>query len=1515
MTVAIKKQLDESLRDALLAYYLAKVAPTKNPKFKSAEDLYEYWLLDVLVSQDVPTTPVACAIASLQQYINRILLRMEPGYGPESITPDQVQLWRNEMHQYRLWAAHQKLMYFPSMYLDPSLKENKSDNFQQLENDLNQNRIQPDAVQAAVLAYLTRFEEIANLNILNGYIDGDDFANSTYYFIAKSRSEHTYFWRSLNMAQRPFNDTATQATSPKRDQPEPYAWSDWEKADIPIPNDAVEHSIRPVWFNNRLFIIWAECIGQDPAAVNSTSSLHGDSTAHQRNPLLRLNLSYKKPDGSWSTPRTCLQGYSDDKALRDKDLNSIRPLIDSLAIHHQKESNDLLFVALRVHKDNTGSTGATENDYTFLKTAVIDKNLDIKPGISEPAKDAAANDQSAFHKNLIQVLHRGRQDSAQLKSRLQFKTHVQSIHWAHATPYSTDTTLWNFNGHQSQISSESNYDKVNSSFTLELTTQHKGTVLLILNTPPESNPALELFLILPDLDFSTTAYVEIGPGSTLTLTAGVNYDQNNALSLGGNLNIINVLRDESTSASFTLNRGADISGKFISTAALRHLINLDKSQPFSISIRNRLDSWTFDQVKVFYSTHLYARHIIYRKSNTHEKINADYSNLTVVAQSLGAIHLKDNFSHTWQNDEISKEGETFYYGVAWSRPDEGQNVVFSALKAITLKSPLSATSRQPPEITSNVTTPLGTVQTIDFSSSEIRRSDGSQQPRQSIRLNTAFTAELIRRTENSLDELFSRETQHLPEPALSGEVSSKMDFHGPYGRYFTELFLYLPWLIAHRLNTEHQYDEAERWIRYVFDPGNQSEYWGAEPLTGPDVPSYSEQAPQDPHQIALSHPVHFRKALYFLYLDILINRGDAAYRELTPDSLGEAKLWYARALDLLGPRPVVQRVDQWSDVSLQTLSETTSEGLRTFEKSLAGSSLTLQGRKGGSRQYVPAIDTPHLHLPFNPALLKRWDIAEGRLYNLRQNLDITGKPLHMPQFAAPLDPRALLGTHSQSDPGDVASGLPSAQIPPYRFTAIYSQALNAVESLCQFGATLLSLIERKEQAQLQELQQQQVWQLAKMSVDLQTQALRIDHQNRQALLASKAIAQGRGNHYRQLLEKDVSEAEAQASQLYLSSGSAELKASAAQVVAGGMMMIPSIFGFSNGGSRWEGAMHSATALAQCSAISDRTAAANIDRTALFARRREEWTLSRDQAQLELAQIEAQLAHFTEQETATRLQLRLAETTLSQTRATYDFLSKRFTKAQLYQWLNSQFSTLYYQAYDAVLALCLAAEACWQYERADFTTRFIRPGAWSTTYRGLGAGEQLKLSLLKMQSEYLQRNERELEIRKTVSLRQLKEKDSSVNKTWTDIQAGLTKGTCDFELTHAMFEDDYKDQNHYLRRIKTISVSLPALLGPYENIRATLTQTASRVFMAPGDKAPTMESKRASQQVALSTGIDDNGLFTLNFNDERYLPFEYTGAVSAWRLTFPNPEAQKVMLESLTDIIVHVSYTARVGGAQ
>lgn len=265
MTISIEKQLNETLRDIQVAYYLDQVVPHDpvlqqlglGDKLKTANDLYEFLLLDVQVSQEVETSYVASAIASLQQYINGVLMGMEPGYETKTLADHQIAEWRDQQCQYPLWAANQQLAYYPSIYIDPSLRMKKSKYFLQLENDINQNKIHLDTTQEAVKHYLASFEEVANLTIVNGYITDDDFANGTYYFIGKSRAENRYYWRSVDMSQRSY---VSGTNGPKHDYPQPGAWSDWTSADLGISEATVEKTIRPVFFNNRLFVVWVDVL-------------------------------------------------------------------------------------------------------------------------------------------------------------------------------------------------------------------------------------------------------------------------------------------------------------------------------------------------------------------------------------------------------------------------------------------------------------------------------------------------------------------------------------------------------------------------------------------------------------------------------------------------------------------------------------------------------------------------------------------------------------------------------------------------------------------------------------------------------------------------------------------------------------------------------------------------------------------------------------------------------------------------------------------------------------------------------------------------------------------------------------------------------------------------------------------------------------------------------------------------------------------------------------------------------
>lgn len=47
-------------------------------------------------------------------------------------------------------------------------------------------------------------------------------------------------------------------------------------------------------------------------------------------------------------------------------------------------------------------------------------------------------------------------------------------------------------------------------------------------------------------------------------------------------------------------------------------------------------------------------------------------------------------------------------------------------------------------------------------------------------------------------------------------------------------------------------------------------------------------------------------------------------------------------------------------------------------------------------------------------------------------------------------------------------------------------------------------------------------------------------------------------------------------------------------------------------------------------------------------------------------------------------------------------------------------------------------------------------------------------------------------------------------------------------------------------------------------------------------------------------------------DDRYLPFEGSGAISEWQLEMP-ADLRQFDYDSISDVIIHIRYTAREGG--
>jgi hypothetical protein len=146
------------------------------------------------------------------------------------------------------------------------------------------------------------------------------------------------------------------------------------------------------------------------------------------------------------------------------------------------------------------------------------------------------------------------------------------------------------------------------------------------------------------------------------------------------------------------------------------------------------------------------------------------------------------------------------------------------------------------------------------------------------------------------------------------------------------------------------------------------------------------------------------------------------------------------------------------------------------------------------------------------------------------------------------------------------------------------------------------------------------------------------------------------------------------------------------------------------------------------------------------------------------------------------------------------------------------------------------------------------------------------------------------------------------------------GTCSIILPEWFFDMDYP--GHYFRRIKSVSVSIPSVVGPYTSVNCTLSLTNHGIRtsksvaagygnpLAGGDER-FFKSAVLQTAIATSHAQNDTGMFELNFNDERFLPFEGAGAVSEWTLSLPQ-ENNQFDLASVADVILHIRYTARPG---
>jgi hypothetical protein len=322
------------------------------------------------------------------------------------------------------------------------------------------------------------------------------------------------------------------------------------------------------------------------------------------------------------------------------------------------------------------------------------------------------------------------------------------------------------------------------------------------------------------------------------------------------------------------------------------------------------------------------------------------------------------------------------------------------------------------------------------------------------------------------------------------------------------------------------------------------------------------------------------------------------------------------------------------------------------------------------------------------------------------------------------------------------------------------------------------------------------------------------------------------------------------------------------------------------------------------------------RTGGHQRRADDWIFQANSAARELMSIGRQIIASLIAEQVAFHDYSTVKAQVKQAAEVEDFLQTKFTSQVFYQWMQSGIANLYYQYYRFACDTARKAELTMKQElmRPELdATQFIQFNYWDTGRQGLLSGEALYLDIKRMELAYSDNNKRELELTRHVCLRQLDP---------IALLAFRITGSCTVTIPEWLYDRDCP--GHYFRRIKTLGLSIPSVVGPYTGINCSLRLQSSTIRTSPllanGRYARdlTQDDNRfvdyfsSTDTIVTSSGTNDSGMFETNLRDERFLPFEGAGAVCTLTLSLPD-QLRAFDYSTISDVIVHVRYTAREAG--
>jgi hypothetical protein len=524
-----------------------------------------------------------------------------------------------------------------------------------------------------------------------------------------------------------------------------------------------------------------------------------------------------------------------------------------------------------------------------------------------------------------------------------------------------------------------------------------------------------------------------------------------------------------------------------------------------------------------------------------------------------------------------------------------------------------------------------------------------------------------------------------------------------------------------------------------------------------------------------------------------------------------------------------------------------------------------------------------------------------------------------------------------------------APAPYYRFRPLVTQALSLTADVRALGAALLVALEKKDAEQLAVLRATHEKILGDQNEQVRVTRETEANQRVTALKVQRDGAVQRYQHFRKLLglTADVPKVD-QPIPLLSPSANATIdtsegvkllsheknelidleSASSDQQWAAGVQGVGSVLaiiptfnfalkpwgigaGFAWGGGNLAAAANALATVFTANAASSTFQANKAARLAQAVIREHDWVLQCNSAAAEITSIDSQRLAAEIAARAATEELQQARLSRDQSAAVLEFLSAKYTDQELYTWMVSQVSALYFQSYQLAYDMAKKAERAMRRELGLQDSDHIQFGYWDSLRKGLLAGDRLQLAIQRMQSAYLDANRRPYELTKHISF-------AAVNPAaLVDLRE---TGRCEVRLPEALFDLDRPGD--YQRRIKMVSLTLPCVAGPYASVNCRLTLLSSSVRVMPTPATPYastgpddrrfVTSTGPATSIVTSTGLDDSGMFAPSFAEERFLPGEGEGVISTWRLELPT-EFRQFDYQTISDVVLTLRYTALDGG--